>query len=148
MPSETGAPPTHLTLDDVLFLHAFAVTEFGGVPGVGNHEALDVALRRPVATFQGEPYYGTGFLRAAALAHSILVHTPFAHANARTAIYVMAAWLEREGYRIRTSGGQLRYIANALREGLLTVPDVAGWLESYSTPLVLAPAITAPRSAP
>ena len=136
MPSDAAAaPPSRLTLEDVLFLHAFAVTEFGGVPGVGNHEALEIALRRPVATFQDEPYYATGFLRAASLAHSILVHAPFAQANARTAIYLMAAWLEREGFRIRTTGGQLRYIANALSAGLLTVTDVAGWLETYSTPL-------------
>lgn len=111
-------------------MHTVAVTEFGGSHGIRDRSLLESALARP--TFGGKNLYGTPFKRAAALAESLVLNHGFVDGNKRTAMYAMAAWLEREGYVIEAARGELRDLALAIASRDLSTEQIAAWLVQRS----------------
>lgn len=114
-------------------MHAVAVEEFGGSTGVRDRNLLESALARPLATFGGRNLYETPFRRAAALAESIVLNHGFIDGNKRTAMYAMAAWLEREGFAIDAARGELRDLALSIASHGLTTEQIATWLEDRAS---------------
>ena len=114
-------------------MHAVAVEEFGGSTGVRDRNLLESALARPLATFGGKNLYETPFKRAAALAESLVLNHGFVDGNKRTAMYAMAAWLEREGYAINAARGELRDLALSIASHGITTEQTASWLEKRSS---------------
>jgi death on curing protein len=114
----------------VVWLHAVAIEEFGGSPGIRDRGLLESAVARPLAGFGGHSLFATSFLRAAALAEALVQHHAFGDGNKRTAMLAMGAWLEREGHRIEAARGELRDLALAIAEHRTATSDVATWLEA------------------
>ncbi len=110
-------------------MHTVAIEEFSGSAGVRDRGVLESALGRPLATFGGKNLYGTRFKRAAALAESVVLNHGFIDGNKRTAMYAMAAWLEREGYRIEAKRGELRDLAISIATTASTIDENAAWLK-------------------
>ena len=115
------------------WMHAVAVEEFGGSTGVRDRNVLESALAHPLAGFGGKNLYETPFKRAAALAESLVLNHGFVDGNKRTAMYAMAAWLEREGYAINAARGELRDLALSIASHGLTTERIASWLEDRSS---------------
>lgn len=117
-----------------MWLHAVAVEEFGGSSGIRDRSVLESALGRPLATFGGKNLYETPFKRAAALAESLVLNHGFVDGNKRTAMYAMAAWLDREGFTIEAARGELRDLALGIATRSLSVDQIAEWLKKRSKP--------------
>lgn len=117
-----------------MWLHTIAVEEFGGSSGIRDRSVLESALGRPLATFGRKSLYETPFNRAAALAESLVLNHGFVDGNKRTAMYAMAAWLDREGFRIEAARGELRDLALAIAARRLSVDQIADWLKERSQP--------------
>ena len=113
-------------------MHTVAVEEFGGSSGIRDRGLLESALARPLASFGGRNLYDTPFKRAAALAESLVLNHGFVDGNKRTAMYAMAAWLEREGYVIEAARGEMRDLALAIASHELSMEQIAAWLEQRS----------------
>jgi death-on-curing protein len=113
-------------------MHTVAVTEFGGSRGIRDRGLLESAIARPLATDRGRSLYDTPFKRAAALAESLVMNHGFVDGNKRTAMYAMAAWLEREGYVIEAASGELRDLALSIASHELNTEQIAGWLAQRS----------------
>jgi death-on-curing protein len=124
-----------LRLEELVWLHAVAIEEFGGSPGIRDRGVLESAIGRPLATFRGKNLYRTPFKRAAAIAESIVPNHGFVDGNKRTAIYAMAAWLEREGHAIEAKPGELRDLALSIAAHGFTIDQIAAWLEERSQPI-------------
>lgn len=112
-------------------MHTVAVEEFGGSSGIRGRGQLESELA-PLASFGGRNLYDTPFKRAAALAESLVLNHGFVDGNKRTAMYAMAAWLEREGYVIEAARGELRDLALAIASHELSMEQIAAWLEQRS----------------
>lgn len=112
-----------------MWLHAVAIEEFGGSPGIRDRGVLESALGRPLATHSGKDLYRTPFERGAALAESLVLNHGFVDGNKRTAMYAMAAWLEREGFAVEAARGELRDLALSIARRSLEVGEIATWLE-------------------
>jgi death on curing protein len=110
-------------------MHTVAVTEFGGSQGIRDRGLLESAIARPLASFGGKQLYDNPFKRAAALAESLVLNHGFVDGNKRTAMYAMAAWLEREGYVFEAARGELRDLALAIAAHKRSAEQVAKWLE-------------------
>lgn len=108
------------------------VEEFGGSSGIRDRGLLESALALPLAWFGGRNLYDTPFKRAAAMAESLVLNHGFVDGNKRTAMYAMAAWLEREGYVIEAARGELRDLALAIASHELSMEQIAAWLEQRS----------------
>ena len=132
--SEQGPARPILNLAGLVWLHTVAVEEFGGSPGIRDRSVLESALGRPLATFGGKNLYETPFKRAAALAESLVLNHGFVDGNKRTAMYAMAAWLDREGFMIDAARGELRELALGIATCRLSIDQIALWLENRSKP--------------
>ncbi|MEO8744343.1 MAG: type II toxin-antitoxin system death-on-curing family toxin [Candidatus Dormibacter sp.] len=133
--SKKGPAEPVITLSGLIWMHAVAVEEFGGSTGMRDRNLLGSALARPLATFGGKNLYETPFKRAAALAESLVLKHGFVDGNKRTAMYAMAAWLEREGYAINAARGELRDLALSIASHSLSTEQIASWLENRSSNL-------------
>jgi death on curing protein len=130
--SEKGPVEPLLSLEQLVWMHTVAVTEFGGSQGIRDRGLLESAIARPLATFGGKNLYDTPFTRAAALAESLVLTHGFVDGNKRTAMYAMAAWLEREGYVIDAARGELRDLALSIASHELNTEQIAAWLVQRS----------------
>jgi death on curing protein len=130
--SEQGSLEPLIGLEGLVWMHTVAVEEFGGSSGIRDRGLLESALARPLASFAGRNLYDTPFKRAAALAESLVLNHGFVDGNKRTAMYAMAAWLEREGYVIEAARGELRDLALAIASHELSMEQIAAWLEQRS----------------
>jgi death-on-curing protein len=130
--SDKGPAELVISLEELIWMHTVAVTEFGGSQGIRDRGLLESALARPSAAFGGTNRYDTPFKRAAALAESLVLNHAFVDGNKRTAMYAMAAWLEREGYVIEAARGELRDLALAIASHQLSTEQIAGWLVERS----------------
>ena len=130
--SEEGSVGPLISLEELVWMHTIAVTEFGGSQGIRDRGLLESAIARPLATFGGKNMYDTPFKRAAALAGSLVLNHGFVDGNKRTAMYAMAAWLEREGYVIDAARGDLRDFALAIASHELSTEQIAAWLVQRS----------------
>jgi death-on-curing protein len=118
----------------LVWLHTVAIEEFGGSGGVRDRSVLVSALGRPLATLGGKNLYETPFKRAAALAESLVLNHGFVDGNKRTAMYAMAAWLEREGYRIEAKRGELRDLALSMAARTVKLDEITAWMEERAQP--------------
>ena len=59
----------------------------------------------------------------------------FVDGNKRTALYALAAWLEREGYVIDAARGELRDLALSIASHELSTEQIAAWLAQRSKPI-------------
>ena len=116
-------------------MHTVAVGEFGGSAGIRDRGLLESALARPLATFGDKNLYESAFKRAAALAESLVLNHGFVDGNKRTAMYAMAAWLEREGYAVEAARGELRDLALSIASHGLSTEQVAESLMERSRPI-------------
>jgi death on curing protein len=130
--SEEGAIEPLVSLAWLVWMHTVAVEEFGGSTGIRDRGLLESALARPLASFGGRNLYDTPFKRAAAVAESLVLNHGFIDGNKRTAMYTMAAWLEREGCVIEAERGELRDLALAIASHELSLEQIAAWLEQRS----------------
>jgi death-on-curing protein len=130
--SEKGRVEPLISLEQLVWMHTVAVTEFGGSQGIRDRDLLESAIARPLSTFGGKNPYDTPFRRAAALAESLVLNHGFVDGNKRTATYAMAAWLEREGYGIEAARGELRDFALAIASHELSTEQIAVWLVKRS----------------
>jgi len=69
-------------------IHNILIERFGGSKGIRDLKALDAALARPYATFDGIDLYPAIEEKAAALFESIIINHPFIDGNKRAA-YVL-----------------------------------------------------------
>jgi death-on-curing protein len=132
--SEKGPVEPLISLEQLVWMHAVAVTEFGGSQGTRDRGLLESALARPLASLRGKNLYDTPFKRAAALAESLVLNHGFVDGNKRTAMYTMAAWLEREGHVIEAARGELRDLALSIASHELSTEQIATWLVQRSKP--------------
>ena len=130
--SEEGPVKPRVSLDWLVWIHTVAVEEFGGSTGIRDRGLLESALARPLASFGGRNLYDTPFKRAAAVAESLVLNHGFIDGNKRTAMYAMAAWLEREGCVIEAKRGELRDLALAIASHEFSLEQIAAWLEQRS----------------
>jgi death-on-curing family protein len=130
--SEKGPVEPLVNLDWLVWMHTVAVEEFGGSSGIRDRGLLESALARPLASFSGRNLYDTPFKRAAAIAESLVLNHGFVDGNKRTAMYAMAAWLEREGYVLEAERGELRDLALAIASHEISLEQIAAWLEQRS----------------
>src|ERR1700722_17715398 len=84
-------------IEDVLLAHEGALL-YGGMTGIRDIGLIESAIGRP---FSG--YYRSIAEKAAALVHSLALNHGFIDGNKRTAVLVLALFLERSGYELRTS---------------------------------------------
>jgi len=122
----------YLSPHQVLFLHARLIEETGGSHGVRDMGLLLSALGRPKAMFEGKELHPTIFVKASALAESMINNHPFVDGNKRTGIGAAVLFLALNGYVLTASNQELLDLTMKIAQKRTSIEEVANWFEKYS----------------
>lgn len=86
-------PPSFLTLDEILALHADQIERYGGALGLRDLGLLESALAAPQASFGGALLHPTLEEMAAAYLYHLVQNHPFLDGNKRVGLAAAIAFL-------------------------------------------------------
>ena len=122
----------YLSAQQVLFIHARLIAETGGEHGIINLGLLQSAVAHPQAIFDGQDLYPNLFSKAAALLESLIGNHAFIDGNKRTAITSAGLVLDLNSYRLKANNQQLKAFTLAWAQHLVSLDQMALWLEIQS----------------
>ena len=121
MPSDRVA---HLSVDEVLAIHAELIARFGGSAGVRDHGLLESALYRPRTG-----YYADIVEMAAAMFESFLMNHPFVDGNNRVAFFATDVFLRLSGWKLQVEAPEAhRFLIGLLEEGSADFDHLEPWI--------------------
>ncbi|MHB1317562.1 MAG: type II toxin-antitoxin system death-on-curing family toxin [Anaerolineae bacterium] len=123
----------HLTLQEVLLLHARLVQRTGGAPSVRDMGPLDAALARPRATFDDADLCADVWLNGAALLHALCQNYPFVDGNKRVALAAAGIFLQLNGRSLVATNDQALQLMRGVATGRADIEAIASWLERHTT---------------
>ena len=118
----------HLTIEQVLRLHARLIDRFGGAPGVRDPGALDAALARPFAAFGGHEGFPTVPEKAAALLHGLVTAHAFVDGNERVGLAATLVWLDVNGHGLALDAEQRYRLTMRVADGTLGMSSLTDLL--------------------
>ena len=119
--------------EKVLLLHQLITEETGGDPNVRDIALLDSALESAFATFGGQELYPTKQEKGARLGYALISNHAFVDGNKRIGIYVMLAFLEMNGIRIRCTDDELVEIGLSVADGSMRYEELLAWVQEHET---------------
>ena len=122
----------YLTPQEVLFIHARLIATTGGEHGIRDLGALESAVARPQATFDGADLYPDLFLKTAALMESLSQNHSFVDGNKRTAITAAAMFLQLNGFSLQTTNEDLERFTMIVVGEWPSLDKIAAWFEANS----------------
>jgi death on curing protein len=102
--SKPGGHTYHLTVANVLEVHAEAIGQFGGSAGIREMALLESAVAAPQASFGGESVYADLIEVAAAYLFFICRNHPFVDGNKRAALGACIVFLRLNGTEPQSDG--------------------------------------------
>jgi len=124
----------YLTLGEVVALHRAVIESTGGATGLRDLPALESAIAKPRATFDGVDLHPTITGKAAALAYSLALNHPFLDGNKRVAHAAMEVFLALNGLELRANIDEQETLFLSLAEGRSSRPELEAWLEQHAIP--------------
>lgn len=118
----------YLSVPQVLALHALQVEHFGGARQVRNRAALESAVARPHATFDGDDLYPDLASKAAALLHSLVQNHPFVDGNKRTGAMACEFFVEINEHLLVATDDELEDLVMATARGEFEQEALAIWI--------------------
>jgi death-on-curing protein len=127
----------YLTRDDLLDLHAYVVTNYGGLLGVKSQDQLLAATNAPQQRMFGADLYPDLAGKAAALAYLLIKNRPFLGGNEGTALLALLRFIELNGATIRPDVGsdELTRVIRALNHSDVDRTAFENWLRDALCPL-------------
>lgn len=117
----------HLSVEQVLSLHQSIVGHLSDA-GVRNLSALEAAVSRPTATFEGEDLYPTLEAKAAALVSGLVLGAPFVDAGRETALVACECFLIANGATLQATDRDLDRVASSVASAEWSIESLAVWI--------------------
>jgi death-on-curing protein len=123
----------YLTKDELLDLHTYVVSRYGGRLGIASQDRLISALDAPRQSMFGAELYPdipSKAAAAAALSFLLLKNRPFVGANEATALMAMLRFLDlnRAGLKADVSASELIWLAQSVNRADLDREGMERWL--------------------
>ncbi|MBV8808808.1 MAG: type II toxin-antitoxin system death-on-curing family toxin [Acidobacteriaceae bacterium] len=117
----------HLTVAEVLAIHADQIERYGGARGVRDYGLLEAALYRPQTG-----YYADLIEEAAALWESLAQNHPFIDGNKRTAFAATYTFLAINGARLTANANETyAFIAALYDKNQFAFDELVRWLRAH-----------------
>lgn len=114
-----------LTAEQVVRLHAELLRRFGGAPGARDLGALEAALARPFAEFEGVEAFPEPYEKAAALWHGLVSCHAFVDGNKRVGLAATLVWLEVNGMTLAFDAERRYQTTMRVAQGALSAEALA-----------------------
>lgn len=121
-----------LELEEVLAIHDAMLGVGGGRAGIHDFTLLHSAVERPKAHFGDNYLYGSLWLMAAALMHSLVKNHPFEDGNKRTAFFSTLRFLRKNGYNFAAHRAEIVKFMVAVDVQNTTLEEIAFWLKKHA----------------
>src|SRR5262249_3854085 len=119
----------YLTKDELLDIHAYVVTRYGGRLGIASQDRLTSLIDTPRQVMFGVELYPDLPSKAAALAFLILKSHPFLGPNEATALMAMLRFLNLNGAGLDgVSDTELLWVVRAVSQSDLDREGLEHWL--------------------
>lgn len=120
----------YLAKEDILDLHTYAVSRYGGLLGIQSQDRLQTALNAPRQEMFGAELYPNIGSKAAALVYLLVKSRPFLGGNEITALLALLRFLEINGVRLRSDIGdhELTWLFRALNHSDMDREGLESWL--------------------
>lgn len=120
------------TVRQVLILHEWEISHWGGSQGVRDMGMLESAVGRPFATFGGQDLYKNIYLKAGAFIQSLVKNHPFVDGNKRTAFVGAAVFLLVNDVSIKATQKEVVKLMLRVANENLSVDEIAAWLKQHT----------------
>ncbi len=117
--------------EKVLLLHQIIAEATGGSIGVRDEGLLESALESAYASFGGQDFYPSKEEKGARLGYALISNHAFVDGNKRIGVYVMLAFLEMNGIRIRCTDVELVHVGLAVADGSMGYEEVLQWVTEH-----------------
>ena len=124
----------YLTKDEVLDLHAYVITRYGGRLGIASQDRLVSALDAPRQVMFGSELYPDVISKAAALTFFLLKGRPFLSGNQSTALMAMLRFLDLNDITLHdnVSSSELLWIIQSIDRSDLDKNRLEEWLNEHA----------------
>lgn len=116
--------------DDILFLHAEIIREYGGSDGIRDEGLLESAISAPLQTFASNDLYPTIVEKIARLSFGLAMDHPFIDGNKRIAAKALDVGLSANNIDLRATNEELASEFLLLASGKIPYPDFLSWVYS------------------
>ena len=117
--------------EKVLLLHRIIAEATGGSIGVRDEGLLESALESAYASFGGQDFYPTKEEKGARLGYALISNHAFVDGNKRIGVFVMLAFLEMNGIRIRCSDEELVHVGLSVADGSMGYEKLLQWVTDH-----------------
>ena len=117
--------------EKVLLLHQMIAEATGGSIGVRDEGLLESALESAYASFGGQDFYPTKEEKGARLGYALISNHAFVDGNKRIGVYVMLAFLEMNGIRIRCTDEELVRVGLSVADGSMGYEKLLQWVMEH-----------------
>ncbi len=117
--------------EKVLLLHQIIAEATGGSIGVRDEGLLESALESAYASFGGQAFYPSKEEKGARLGYALISNHAFVDGNKRIGVYVMLAFLEMNGIRIRCTDEELVHVGLSVADGSMGYEEVLQWVTEH-----------------
>ena len=121
-------PPTFLSVDNVLYLHADTIQTEGGGEGIRDIALLESAVLMPQQQFGGEYLHPTIAAMAAAYLFHVCNNHPFIDGNKRAAAMAAFVFLDANGYRLTASQNEFEDVVLKTATGEVSKDNLTAWV--------------------
>lgn len=127
----------YLTRDDILDLHAFVVTRYGGLLGVKSQDLLLAVVHAPQQRMFDAELYPDLAGKAAIMVYMIVKNRPFLAGNEGTALMVLLRMLAINGATIREDIGvdELLRLMRSINHSDIDRQMLEDWLRDALRPV-------------
>ena len=117
--------------EKVLLLHKIMAEATGGSTGLRDEALLDSALESAFAGFGDREFYPTKEEKGARLGYALISNHAFVDGNKRIGVYVMLAFLEMNGIRIRCTDEELVAVGLSVADGSMDYEALYRWVVAH-----------------
>lgn len=126
-----------LSKDDVLYIHNYAIEEYGGENGVRDKNLLDSVILSPYQEVFGKKLYPTVFDKSAKLLYDFTDYQIFIDGNKRTGVYCCLTLLQINSYKLTLTNDELYRLTMDIANNKITFEDVKKIIKNNSIKLEL-----------
>ena len=118
-----------IKLSEVVLIHDILIKRFGGTVGIRDHNALESAINRPFATFDGKDLHPEIIDKATAILESLVSNHPFIDGNKRIGYVMMRLWLLQNDLDIVATQNEKYELVISVAKGEFRFDEIKGWLQ-------------------
>ena len=117
--------------EKVKLLHQLLAEATGGSVGVRDEGLLDSALESAFSGFGDQEFCPSKEEKGARLGYALISNHAFVDGNKRIGTYIMLAFLEMNGIRIKCTDEELVHVGLSVADGTMKYDELLQWVRDH-----------------